>query len=1103
MTSTKIAGTFFLICTVVGIGRGQNISQGNTDTTLDVASDISVFPSGFDQRRQMLSTIFKTIDNKQVDAAIAQADKLVAEAILNKDTANLRDAYRLLSKAYHNKGDLKQRDKFDNLIQDLAIAYGYHFDDGIAYLDDFESYIYNYSIIYDELQLLEDREGKLSFEMVSSPLYQHNYTHNFTVESGNELNILREDGGGYAAPKTLFNQEAVYWVKLKMTGSQIENSKYLIHIGAHWGASWDYVDLYVQSKNKVTEHYKFGLALSPNEKDFKYNHNLFDLEFEKNEVKILYIRLDGTRKNNQLTWRPNHMSLSIQDSRTFFEFDGYYHIPDSLTHTHTYGQPRRLNHMLHAANFIEDPSGDYQLNDVVNNWDSLNPKYAYQLESQEKENTKYYWARLNIVTNAINGGSNSFMISEQWDDVEVYIPDGKGGYIKSITGSNLAYDEKTVPGLYNIFRIYTIPNDTLSVYLKLKSNKVFPFSTTAVNKFELFHFDEAELWYNHNKIYMPLYLMTGIILILLLYYLTLYIINKEKMHLYLVLMFLGMFIVWLNNSNLIPQFPPNRLALKFGFYFFLIALFRFAETILNIKEISRRIYILNRIVYFVLITTAIVYAGFLCTHYFFETIKDTVAEPAFLTLFDNYILVVFALLVVEAIYAHIKGVKYAKFFLIFHLFLICFSLVDTPLLNVNINQDKKELLKGLLIILSFLGIMLITAFRIKDLLKDQAEKEKAQASERAKHQFLANMSHEIRTPMNAIKGMTDILIRRNPNEDQKEYLTGIKQSSDSLLVIINDILDISKIEAGKVQLEKEPFSVNELVNNVHTIMQFKAEEKGLGLKKEMPAVELTVLGDATRLRQILLNLIGNAIKFTEKGLVTTTVKSEQSGEQLNLHFIVSDTGIGIDNDRMEKIFESFEQAYSDTTRKFGGTGLGLSISKKLVELHDGKIWVESEKGKGSQFHFIISYTKVSTTVEATHVSVDNADLSKQLKGIHILLVEDNHYNAIVAQEELEDAIEDVQIEVAANGLIAVEKLKSNTFDVILMDVQMPVMNGFDATKAIRKLEDEKANTPIIAMTANVLKEEVDLCYLAGMNDFIGKPFETDELLVKIQNLLKK
>jgi signal transduction histidine kinase/ActR/RegA family two-component response regulator len=385
----------------------------------------------------------------------------------------------------------------------------------------------------------------------------------------------------------------------------------------------------------------------------------------------------------------------------------------------------------------------------------------------------------------------------------------------------------------------------------------------------------------------------------------------------------------------------------------------------------------------------------------------------------------------------------------------------------------------------------------------EAEKEKAEASEKAKHQFLANMSHEIRTPMNAIKGMTDILIRRNPKEDQKEYLDGIKQSSDSLLVIINDILDISKIEAGKVELEHETFSVNELVHNVHTIMQFKAEEKGLQLLKDIPAKNLTVQGDATRLRQILINLIGNAIKFTEKGLVTTSVKSELAGDKINVHFTVSDTGIGIDTDSMGKIFESFEQAYSDTSRKFGGTGLGLSISKKLVELHGGNIWVESQKGKGSQFHFILPYTVAEAKASVLSNQDVHSNSADALKGIKILLVEDNAFNIVVATEELEDAIEGVQVEVAENGLIAVEKMKSSTFDVILMDIQMPVMNGFDATKAIRNLGTEKALTPIIAMTANVLKEEVDLCYQAGMNDFIGKPFDTEELLSKINNLVKK
>ena len=385
----------------------------------------------------------------------------------------------------------------------------------------------------------------------------------------------------------------------------------------------------------------------------------------------------------------------------------------------------------------------------------------------------------------------------------------------------------------------------------------------------------------------------------------------------------------------------------------------------------------------------------------------------------------------------------------------------------------------------------------------EAEKKKAEASEKAKHQFLANMSHEIRTPMNAIKGMTDILIRRDPQETQKEFLQGIKQSSDSLLVIINDILDFSKIESGKVGLEEIPFRLEEVLQGVQTIMQFKAEEKGLELKTDAPENIPPLQGDPTRLRQILINLVGNVIKFTEKGMVSVRARARtQTDEQAKLQFTVSDTGVGIGQGRLEKIFESFEQAYSDTTRKFGGTGLGLSISKKLVELHGVKIWVESEKGKGSQFYFTIPYLIAKEeTLTSTPGEPNPKDLAHQLKGIKVLLVEDNAFNAIVAQEELEDTIDEVVVEVAENGTIAVEKVKTADYDIILMDVQMPVMNGYEATEKIRTLANGKSSVPIIAMTANVMKEEVELCYKAGMNDFIGKPFDTENLLFKIHKLL--
>ena len=1099
MNLSKILLSLLLLLAEAHLCPAQKNVQDSR--SIDSIAEKTILPPGFEARQQLLSTIAKAIENKAYDAAISQTRQVVAAALSNKDTANLRDAYRLLSKVYHLKGDTKQRDQYELLIQKMALAYGYHLDEGLRFLknkqDPHSTQAHTY--IYDELQLLEDRTGKLTFDEISSPAFQARYKNNFTLEPGNELYKLRASDASYTVSKTFFNQDAVYWVKLKVVGSNTKQGHYLFLIGRNWGASWDKVDLYVSSKGKATEHYKFGLALSPKEKDFKYGANFFELALEKNEVKTLYIRLEGARKNNNAVWRPDHVCLVLADPRYFQEFGGYYHIPDSITHTHNYLQPRRLNHIIHSLNFIEDPKQQYNLKDVVNNWGKLAPMFPYQI--MDRKPSTGYWAQLKVVNTAKSTAKHSFMLPEQWDDVEVYVPDVYKNYKKYRTGTNLADEQKMVPGLYNIIRINAPYNDSLTIFIKFKSNKLFPNASTTLTKFEIAHFEESQLWYDHNQQYLPHYIMTGVALILMLYYFILFLINKERSYLYLLLMFTGLFILMFNNSNIFSQFQYNAAISAFAGSIIILGLFKYAETILNIKQWSNWIYKANRIIFITLLIILLVALGTLFYHYFFAPLSAADDSPVIDRVLSYFIPFVAIILFIQAIYAAIKRVKFANLFLLFYV--LCISPFILALVITFSGSDGMIRISYVLWTLSTLGLMLITAYYIKQLREDQAEKEKAQASERAKHQFLANMSHEIRTPMNAIKGMTDILLRRNPKDDQKEYLEGIKQSSDSLLVIINDILDISKIEAGKVELENEPFSVVELVNNVHTIMQFKAEEKGLELLKDIPAENLTVQGDATRLRQILLNLIGNAIKFTEKGLVTTSVKSEQSGEKVNVHFIISDTGIGIDQDRMDKIFKSFEQAYSDTSRKFGGTGLGLSISKKLVELHGGKIWVESEKGKGSQFHFTIPYVIAGTAVDTPQPEDANANVAEALKGARILLVEDNQFNAVVAQEELEDAIEGVQVELAENGLIAVEKLKSSTFDVILMDVQMPTMNGFEATKAMRNFGNEKAHTPIIAMTANVLKEEVDLCYEAGMNDFIGKPFDTTELLQKIHQLIKR
>ncbi len=379
----------------------------------------------------------------------------------------------------------------------------------------------------------------------------------------------------------------------------------------------------------------------------------------------------------------------------------------------------------------------------------------------------------------------------------------------------------------------------------------------------------------------------------------------------------------------------------------------------------------------------------------------------------------------------------------------------------------------------------------------ESERERATQSEKAKQQFLANMSHEIRTPMNAIKGMTDIIIRNDHPVSQDKYLNAIRESSENLLVIVNEILDLSKLEAGRIEFEHIEFSPEKVLHDVKNILRFKAEEKGLALNFNLSAnVPPFVSGDPTRLNQILVNLGSNAIKFTEKGNVSIEADVHRSDdEKIFLQFRVADTGIGIAPEKMDTIFEVFSQADTDTTRKYGGTGLGLSICKRLAELQNGFIEVRSVRHEGSVFTVTLPFGKASSGFTRPH-----EELNIKLKDLRILLVEDNEFNVIVARDELESSISGVVIDVADNGIAALELMSANAYDLVLMDIQMPMMDGYEATAKIRAMNGDASRTPIMAMTANVLKEEVDRCYAAGMNAYISKPFNRSELLLNISQL---
>lgn len=376
----------------------------------------------------------------------------------------------------------------------------------------------------------------------------------------------------------------------------------------------------------------------------------------------------------------------------------------------------------------------------------------------------------------------------------------------------------------------------------------------------------------------------------------------------------------------------------------------------------------------------------------------------------------------------------------------------------------------------------------------------AEQSVRVKEQFLTNMSHEIRTPMNGIIGFARILENTNLDSSQEQSVKAIKRAGKNLMVIINDILDFSKIEADKMIFEEVDFSLSKTIRTVIELLSTIAEEKKVKLLFEIdPKINDFLIGDPTRLSQILINLVGNALKFTEKGYVELIVsQEEESGIDTSVRFTVVDTGIGIPENKIDSIFESFNQASNETTRKFGGTGLGLTITRKLIELLGGTISVKSEVEKGSEFTFSMQFKKANERIDATEVT--KAKLSPDfLKDINILLVEDNELNQLLAIKIFESWKK--EITVADNGKIAIDLIEKNDYDLILMDIQMPEMDGNELTKYIRNHMGLKSNIPIIALTAHATSAEEKRCLENGMNDYLSKPFHFNVLLEKLHNNL--
>jgi signal transduction histidine kinase/CheY-like chemotaxis protein len=452
----------------------------------------------------------------------------------------------------------------------------------------------------------------------------------------------------------------------------------------------------------------------------------------------------------------------------------------------------------------------------------------------------------------------------------------------------------------------------------------------------------------------------------------------------------------------------------------------------------------------------------------------------------------------NTIYSSTKTTILKGFFFIFLAFPMFFSVYylqrkSSKYLEMKINERMQELTDEIVERKSVEAELKKSYTQLEDLAI------KANAASQAKSSFLATMSHEIRTPMNGIIGMINILKQSELTIEQKDSLSIIDFSANNLLAIVNDILDFSKIESGQIELENIPLDLYKGIDDIIKLLSFKTTDNNIALKREIESdVPRFIIGDPVRINQIVLNLTNNALKFTENGSVSIKIEKLDAFEDyITLRIYVIDTGIGISKDGMDKLFKEFSQANSQITRKYGGTGLGLAISKRLAEQMGGEIGVESKLGIGSSFWFTI---KVKICTNEIYLNSKHQPIIKKMEHkLEILVAEDNVINQKIVTANLKKMGH--KVDVAQNGKIAVDMFKLKNYDIILMDVQMPEMNGIEATQLIRIIEENENRNPIFiaAMTANVLKEDIEHYLKIGMNTYLSKPFKVDELV----NLLNK